>query len=736
MRNISFRIALLLVLCLSVFFTFCFYSQIILNPNQYLFSATGDGISSYYNSIYHIENDSSYLSFEGMNYPFGEHLTYSINNPLLTNIIKFLKEFFPGISNYTVGIFNFSMLLSFLLTAIFLFLIFEEFQINRILSILSAIGIVALSPQVFRMLGHLSLAYSFAIPLYLWIIIKSYKNKNKVKWYIFLFINQILWIFIHAYYGAIMASFIICFVLLEFLFNRNTFKNKVFYNIFLITIFILPIILYKLFLIYTDNHQYRTDNPYGFLEFISSLRSIFIPHHPPIKPLIDKLVTIDQEWEGWSYIGLSSIITIILIGIYIIRQKIKFHIKVRDNRLLDNALLNTLFLAAIILMLYSMGLPFKFIPGYLPKPFGFLREFRVLGRFAWVFYFVSSIFCTCAINKYLIYLNSKNKKITLYLIVGFYSGLFIIEAVSYHNEVSNTIKLTPNYFVTDKIPDIYTAIEKINLSEYQAILPLPFYHRGSENFSKSPSNKSLLYSELFSYKCSLPLLSSYLARTSIYESKLLMQILSPTIYEKPIVKIFTTHRSFLVIYTKESLSDNENELLKRSEKLMDFKDFCIYRIKFDSLFLRNHGTNTLKNKILIHEGFDSVKCSVAYKGGGALTGKMSQFSTIYDFNPDLFQSGQKYLISFWMYNCGNNCGQDMLNSIVFINYENIAGEKEWLSMVNPANSETIDGCWSKVVLNLYIKPSNNKTSQLKLMIKGNDFLENNFIIDELGVTKN
>jgi hypothetical protein len=458
---------------------------------------------------------------------------------------------------------------------------------------------------------------------------------------------------------------------------------------------------------------------------------IFVPNHPPFKPLINKLLIINQEWEGWAYIGLSSFFTLIFAVVFLIRQKRKHHIQFRNNYIFDNKLLNTMLISAHIIVLFSMGLPFKIIPGYLPDIFGFLKEFRTVGRFAWVFYFIITIYTTYILNNFIRYKYSNSRKIAPYILIILYSGLMVFEGLSYHHEVGNSIIVSPNYFAKNDDLKIDDSLNDLHLFDYQAILPLPFYHKGSENFSKPPTDKVLLYSEILSNKSALPLVSSYLARTSINESKQLMELLSPSEFDKPVINVFKNQKPILVLYSRENLSKNESDLLKRAQLITGSSQFELYRLEFDSLFKVSSCRKSKKN--YIHASFDNIIAPITYKGKGAFMGKMKNWNIIYDFAPDTIKNGQVYLVSFWIYNCGYNCGQDKLNSMVFIDYENSTGEKEWLSLTNPANSETIDGCWSKVELNLKIETKKSKTSKLQLILKGNDLLDMDFIIDELNV---
>jgi len=735
MKNISFKNSLIILILISSGFLLFFYSPIIFHPNQYLFSPNGDGISSYYNSLYHIEYDSSYLQFQGMNYPYGEHVTYSVNNPILTNSIKFLDNIFPGINNYTVGIINFSMIISFLFAAIFLFLIFNLLQIDRKLAICSSIGIMLLSPQIFRMQGHLSLAYFFFIPLSFWLLLQSFNKKNKLIWVLLLLISTTIWMLVHPYYAAIIASFLISVALIQIFVKTETIPNRITYGISLILISILPFILYNIVIYFTDNHLCRTTLPYGYLIFTSEPECIFIPHHPPFKQLFYRLFNLnDQNWEGLSYIGMANNIVILYILLIIIRRKLLQKKEFASFTFFQNRFLNVALLSSLVVLVFSTGFPFAIYPKYVPHIFDFLNEFRALGRFSWIFFYASSIFCVFVVNHWIQLLYNKKHIVRKYLIVALFTIIPIIEAIPVHLDVSNSITQTPNYLRSDNSSfQIEESLKKIKIGEFQAILPFPFYHRGSENFTKSPTDKILLLSELMSYKSGLPLMSSYLARTSIVESKNLIQVLSPPEYNKLVKDDIRSKKSFLIIYSKEDLSTNEKEIFKRAELLDEENDFALYRLSYDSLFKKQEQIKNPDEKYIVSEDFEDLPSSISYIGNGALKGKLSDWTMIYRIKTNLIEIGKRYKFSFWIYNCGPNCGQDMVNSMARISYKNDKGEYVGFVMSNPAYSETIDGCWTKVEFTYQFEVDGFVPKTLYLQLKGPDRLNLPCIIDELKI---
>ena len=86
--KISTRLGAYITLLLSTAVIFAFFHRQIFEANQVSFASGGDGLKSTFGSLYHIEHDSSYWMFEGMNYPYGESVFFTGNQTFLTNLIK------------------------------------------------------------------------------------------------------------------------------------------------------------------------------------------------------------------------------------------------------------------------------------------------------------------------------------------------------------------------------------------------------------------------------------------------------------------------------------------------------------------------------------------------------------------------------------------------------------------------------------------------------------------------
>src|SRR5687768_14557089 len=140
---------------------FIFYPELFLHPNSYFIASEGDSMKNYFTFVYQVKHGDSLLNFNGLNYPFGEHVTFTDGQPLLSMLLYF----FPFLSGYSVGIMNFFVVLSFALIPYVVYLVLQKFELNKISSIAAGISVAVLSPQILRLSGHFSLTYAVMFPL-------------------------------------------------------------------------------------------------------------------------------------------------------------------------------------------------------------------------------------------------------------------------------------------------------------------------------------------------------------------------------------------------------------------------------------------------------------------------------------------------------------------------------------------------------------------------------------------
>jgi hypothetical protein len=524
-RKLAAGLLIVISFCIVVFF----YHKIILAPNDVIFSEHRDGIKNYYTFYYHIVHDASYINFAGMNYPYGEHFLYTDCHPILANCLKFVAHYVPWVSLHCIGILNSLMIASVFMTFIVVYLLLLEFKIRPWIALLYTIGIGLLAPQVFRMGGHLALSYSIAFPLSWLLIIRA--KTNLLKYSLLLLINNIVWLFVHAYLGLIVIFFQAVYLIVNAVTNRGYRKQGMYYVHFFAVI-VLPLMSFYLFALFTDTHKGRTDNPSGFFLHNAELDDVFLPSQAPLRPFLDHLLgpVIHLKWEAQSYVGLPSTLVFLALLIFSLICLLKKRLRSNLPIFFDDAVLRNSLIAAFVVLLFAMAIPFKQLPGLL-NFFPLIKQFRATGRFTWPFFFVASVFAAHVSQKVFLYYKNRNHSLIAFVLILGAPFILILEGLPYHTATAEMISKTGNLFKKESLSDSYKAgLKAINPSMFQAILPLPFFYLGSENFSRFGAENTARIAMVLSSHWGLPLLAANLTRTSIPESKKLVQLISPAFY--------------------------------------------------------------------------------------------------------------------------------------------------------------------------------------------------------------
>jgi hypothetical protein len=249
---------------------------------------------------------------------------------------------------------------------------------------------------------------------------------------------------------------------------------------------------------------------------------------------------------------------------------------------------------------------------------------------------------------------------------------------------------------------------------------------------------------LYSYHYEKPMLSAYLTRLSIPESKKIISILSPTFYKKELAEDITNHDKFLIIESDDKKTKYEQAILERSEFLFSFNSFNFYQITPDELFKYTAKQeiadfNLIKDSSLIYKNgfyvsdtskyfyynsFEHSPYKISFRGKGSGVVKKNTKKTIVDFNPKTFNQETSYNLSLWAYNADNNLNEHFHFNLVEYNEKGIVWEQEFY----PELSQLINGDWSLVEFDFKMKNKNNK---LKLYTRGSVYSHGNIIYDDL-----
>lgn len=662
MRKNIFYIGLLVLTGLIA--VFLIFRPVLSHPNGFLFAPSDDAIKSYFNFAYYLKYDDG-IKLDAINYPYGEHLMYDNTHPLYAGILKFMdRNLFP-LSGYAAGILNLTMILSLILALPFIFLILRKYSLPAWYAGIISLIILFLSPQINRIGGHFEMVYAFFLPMFWYFLIRLKEGKKPYLWGALLVITGLVGGFTSAYYAAFYTVFLLSVWLVEILYNLRNIPGNIGKLTGLFFIAIIPVAVVKGFVSITDWADDRPDNPWGFFIFHANVYSVFFPSFSPLQFLAGKLLHIRYEWEGRSYVGLpaSFYALVILTGlVYFIsrRKKIQWRWLVPDSKL------RFYLAAAFAALLFSMCIPFEqgfaFLTDLLPP----LKQFRALGRFAWIFYYVFTVATAWYIYFIFRLLRRKKMPVAGISVLVISLSLWIIDA-GVHVKKSTARIFNPNILLsrTDEGYDTLMKEAGIDTSAYQAILFLPLTNTSGDKLLFSRGMETYGDAIQCSYRTGLPMIESFAPRISFTHALSAIQMGADSCIEKVRLKDMNG-KDILLIYHEDKLVLQEKWIADHSETILKTGKSTFAKLP-PSFFIRKH--QEWKNKAdslritlsgdenfacsgskeaVLCKSFDDLQSEFSFTSSGALyrrKGEMEVFNQV-------IHNGEQELVfdlSFWMY---------------------------------------------------------------------------------------
>ena len=644
--------------------------------------AWGDGLKTYTNTIYHIDHDAKYNWFEGMNYPYGEHIIPATELPGIAILMRALKPIFPNISTAVVSVIHIELLIALLLGGLFLFLIFRELKLPLWYNIIISIGILFLAPQNLRMTSHFGLAQPFIIPLILYLLL-LFEKKPSYTISLWIGVSVFLTSFLHFYFFGILV-FLISFYFFFRLFNQPkkeentavlpanslskiTASPPFQYAIRMIPHYFLMVVVtflfYYFWMMSRDPVIDRSPNPYGFLVYLTNWEGVFLWKGNPIFGWINENIIRFRAttFEGKVYIGLIAGTFFISILFRVILRLVKKSF--RPSSWSSNSFLNASFGAAMVLLILSLGLPFIISPfEFLIDYVGPLRQFRSIGRFAWVFYFVINI-----IAFYSLFHFFKSKSKTPQIIgITLLLSVLIFESFSFSYKNKLSLSKVPYWTKGDS----FTSIDSIEFNKYQASLPIPYFNVASNNFDESPEGFQTQRSYVLANQTGLPTTGAMLTRNSLLQTFNQWQLILEPYREPAIFKDFKNDKPLLLIWFNNPKEDyhpqfghlkdgaipiyKEGEMELFETELSDFsnriaaqKNEIQQSIKDNSLFGINDFLSTDSSLNFIYQNFDNQPSEKTYLSSGAYAGQLNAWNQLFFDTIPNQQADSLYHFQIW-----------------------------------------------------------------------------------------
>lgn len=645
----------------------------------------GDGFKAYATYLYHIRHDSTHTWFEGMNYPFGEHVIPADTQPLLSNPVRMLSRVFPGIADHALGIFNWSMPVGILLCSLFVFLILARLGLPAWYAVPLATALTFLSPQFWRMTAHFGLAHPEVLPVLLYLLLRF---DEKPSWRFSLWIAFSIFVFslLHFYYLAIMGMTIGLYFFFRVL-QRREWKQIPLYAAHIGVQVIVPAAVFFAWM--SGGPDDRTAQPAGFFSYLSIWESVFTSLTQPHWRWVDeRVIRIEQgDYEGYAYAGLVAGVAVLVMIFRIMAGRLRRPVWVVESP--HTGFLKAVFWASVVILLFSFGYPFL-IPGFewMLSIAGPIKQFRSIGRFAWVFFYAANFVA-------FLWLYSATRGRSWQPFAMGAAIAFLAFEAWHFNRVPD-LRL-------DEIEEFkpgrqFNDLPGIDYSRYQAILTLPYFNIGSDNLSAFGNDGFILQKSLvLSLQTGLPTTSAMLTRTSLSQSFMQFQLMSEPYRPPLLLEKLPDRRPFLMAVNTGKLESDpqtrrlyghlaegatllyEKDILRLYEVPLDLferriaqrRETLTAEARADSLYRSGPFLTDNPNYTFVYEPFDDKHAPYTYSGQGAFSGRASQTHTIFDAALPGQWPGGSYHFSAWVY-----IGEDLAarSSLGFEEYNPETGE--------------------------------------------------------------
>lgn len=518
------RRAQLIFWLLHVLLVYLMFTQAILHPNSTMFHPVGDGLKNYFTLQAYIAQpaDAGMANFTAMQYPYGESVWYTDNSPLIACLMRAFSLHISDISTAAVPIFNWLMILQILLAPIVLLNILRRLLTQEVLIVCGALVVMWMSPQLLRMFtGTMNLSMMIWYFLVIWQMLRLYdawKFGNKRQIYlssVWICLVICLAAFIHLYYLLLLGMPVMLFVAIYARLGQSTLRAEWKYYVWPLLAVCVSVILVLLSIQLTDPHlSMRTGRPDGVS--ISAWEIRFY-HFYKAKDGVNLLQFLGGkmhfEQEQGPYLGLffwlAGIMSIVL---YVIHSRKTASWKVHMSRPVSASLWVLFFVyftgvgMEIIVfrddfMMKNYFNPLYYVATYYPP----IEHFRCIGRMGWWIFYAAHFGLFIVLDRFA-FVHFKKFTTVIVLILTLITGIDLIGIGKLAKWNTNENQFSAANM--NRLPDI-------NYADYQAILPIPYYNVGSEDYPYTIDDVDAwsAFTYRLQLKSALPLMSVKLSRT-------------------------------------------------------------------------------------------------------------------------------------------------------------------------------------------------------------------------------
>ena len=585
-----------------------------------------DGIKNYYTLAWYLDHNEAWAHFEGMNHPDGDLTVYTDGQPLFAWGLRML-----GVGGgASVGILNALLLLSLVPATCLTWDVFKRLGVQALPAALFALAVGVLMPQWERLGGHFSLAHMWAVPAMVWLLLRVVESRAKAGWAATYALLSLALYFTHPYLGLMASGWAVGAAAVAWFVARGEapVRERTWtWGGVAAGAGVLPVAVFQLVVFLLDTHADRPTDPAGFWKNHSSLSAWFAPHHGPLaRQFSDFVAALDVRWEVRAYVGVAAtVLAAVWVGTLAARR---FRNVAGASNFVPVAG------GAALLALFALGWVFQAAP-ILVEFLSPLKNFRVLGRFAWPGVYVLNV----ALLAWAWRATRERQRGRLALTV--LVGLGLVESADWHRTLTAQRDVTTNEFSADRAEHWRPVLDLAARNGCTSILPLPYFHKGSEMWD-TPADEGLASATMIaSFHSGLPTVASILSRTSVTETRNHLSWRSPFCYAHPGLEALEGEGPLLVVANEALLNEAEAALLAE----------CDRRVEHGGLTWGTLEPGKLGEQPLLEAGKPIVGVNqpgVLRRASDREEGEeTTEYMAVWEFAPGELPLGKEVECSFW-----------------------------------------------------------------------------------------
>lgn len=500
------------------------FAPVVFHPGATMLKPAGDGLKNYFTLQAYIAQpaDAGMGNFNAMQYPYGESIWYTDNSPLLAFVMRAFSLHITDISKSAVPIFNWFMVMQVILAPIVLLKILRRLLTQTFLIVCGAWVIMWMSPQLLRMFtGTMNLSMMIWYFIVIWQMLRLYDawktGNRKHIWNASAWISLVIVVasLLHLYYLLLLGMPVMLFVAIYALLKPRDLLVEWKYYLWPLLGVVVAVCIVLLTIQATDPHlAMRTGTPDGVSIPAWQLRAYqFYKAKEEINVLPFLGGKLKYDYEQGPYMGIFFWLTACMILILYImhgRKKRQWHISV--SRPVFASLI-------VIILVYFTGAGMEIFVGrnnrlmenyfnplyYVAKVYPPIEHFRCIGRMGWWIFYTAHIGLLIIIDRFA-YAQYKRVSIGVIGICIILTGIDMYGITAFARKNTNA-----NIFSDEAL----SALPEINYKDYQAILPIPYYNVGSEDYAYTMDDVDVwsAYTYQLQLKSGLPLMAVKLSRT-------------------------------------------------------------------------------------------------------------------------------------------------------------------------------------------------------------------------------